>query len=315
MSLPASRVQIDQLLAHREWVRRVARAMVRDENDADDLEQGLWLDALQNPPRSGRSLRGWLFTALRRDSANARHAEDCRARREESTARAEALPSAEELVAKTDAHKRVVNAVMDLAEPYRSTVLYRFFEDLSPMAIAERQGVPVETVRTRLKRALAQVRQRFDTENEGDRERWCLALLPLLRRSLNKSAARGTAAATAGAVIMSVKAKVVVALVTVAVVAASLLLWSSRSEHPEIAGTPPVAAAPVMHTVQGERPAGQRTSPVRRASQDAEASPQAAAGGEVAAPPPRRGARCSDDHRAGLRPGLQRDLSGTARTH
>jgi RNA polymerase sigma-70 factor (ECF subfamily) len=192
-------VPIDQLLAHREWVRRVARALVQDENDADDLEQGLWLDALQHPPRTERSLRGWLFTALRRDRDNARLSAASRAGREHATARAEAVPSAEELVAKADALKRVVVAVMDLAEPHRSTILYRYFEELPVSAIAERQGVPVETVRTRLKRALAQLRERFDAEHDGSREKWCVALLPLLRPSLDTSTARAPTQVTASA--------------------------------------------------------------------------------------------------------------------
>jgi len=238
MKFPAASVPIEQLLAQREWVRRVARAMVRDENDADDLEQGLWLEILQRPPRSGGSLRGWLVTALRRDRTDARRSEECRAAREESQARAEAIPSAEELVAKADAHTRVAVAVMDLVEPYRSTVLYRFFEDLPPSAIAERQGVPVETVKTRLQRALTQLRERFDAENEGDREKWCLALLPLLRRSLNTSAARGTAATAAGVLVMGAKAKVVAALITAAVVAAGVLFWTSRTEVAEVASAP-----------------------------------------------------------------------------
>src|SRR5512143_1872869 len=124
MRLAAAQVQLDALLAHREWVRGVARAMVRDENDADDLEQGLWLEALQRPPRSGRSIRGWLYTALRRDRTDARRAERSRECREQALARDEAVPSGEDLVAEADAHKRVVVAVMDLAEPYRSTILF-----------------------------------------------------------------------------------------------------------------------------------------------------------------------------------------------
>lgn len=206
MSFPASPIPIDQLLAQREWVRRVARAMVRDENDADDLEQGMWLSALQHPPRSERSLRGWLFTALRRDWANARHSEDCRSRREETTARSEAIPSAEELIAKADAHKRVVDAVMALEEPYRSTILYRFFEDLPPSVIAERQGIPVETVRTRVRRALAQLRERFDAESGGDRSAWTLGLVPLMHgRDLAARFGTSTAAKVAGGVAMKAK--------------------------------------------------------------------------------------------------------------
>jgi len=244
MEVPASGIPLDRLLAHREWVRRVARAMVRDENVADDLEQGVWLEVLRRPPRMSGSIRGWFAAALRHDLADRRRSESARATREESVASGEAIPSAEELVARAEADKRVVVAVMDLAEPYRSTILYRFFQDLSPSVIAQRQGIPVATVDTRLRRALTLLRERFDAEHEGDREKWCLALLPLLRHSLNTSAARGTAAAAAGAIVMGAKVKVVAALVTVVVVAAGLLLWSSRSVQPEVATAPPIAQAP-----------------------------------------------------------------------
>ncbi|MCG3132992.1 MAG: hypothetical protein HMLKMBBP_00078 [Planctomycetes bacterium] len=250
-------VPIEQLLAHREWVRRVARAMVRDENDADDLEQGLWLDALQHPPRSGRSLRGWLFTALRRDRANARCSEASRVARQEATARAEAVPSAEELVANADAHKRVVDAVMDLDEPYRSTVLYRFFEDLPPSGIAEREGVPVETVRTRLKRAVAQLRARLDAEAGGDGRAWCLALAPLVRRPRAPATAVGTAAAiAAGALLMGTKVKAAAALLAV-------ILFVGAALH--VAGEDPGAAEP---RTESSSAAGDVPSPKRRATAD-----------------------------------------------
>jgi RNA polymerase sigma factor (sigma-70 family) len=212
MNDDASPVPLDRLLAHREWVRRVARAMVRDENDADDLEQGIWLEALQRTPRVRRSIRGWLFTALRRDATDARRSDGSRAHREALQAKAEAVPSAEELVAKADADKRVVVAVMDLEEPYRATVLYRYFEDLSPAAIAARQGVPVETVRTRLKRALAQLRARLDREYGGDGKAWGLALAPLLWKS--------------GGVAVKASTKVGLVVAAAVLVAAGVRTWT-----------------------------------------------------------------------------------------
>lgn len=245
---PHASVPIDRLLAQREWVRRVARAMVHDENDADDLEQALWLEVLQHPPRGVRSLRGWIATALRRDRYDSRRAAESRAHRESVVAPAETLPSAEELVAKADALKRVVVAVMDLTEPYRSTILYRFFEDLPPSAIAERQGVPVETVRTRLKRALAQLRSRFDAESEGDRERWCLALIPLLRRTSPCGAAGASAVSTAGVLLMGLKTKIAVAAGLLLLLAGAVALWPAsrpRGDAPSPVGpgTPTRTAA------------------------------------------------------------------------
>ena len=51
--------------------------------------------------------------------------------------------------------------MLDLDEPYQTTMLLRFFEDLPPRVVAERMGVPVETVRTRTKRACETLRARL----------------------------------------------------------------------------------------------------------------------------------------------------------
>jgi len=176
-------IPLDRLLAHRAWVRRFARAMVRDRNDADDLEQGLWLEVLQRPPRTARSIRGWLFTALQHDFTDWRRSEDCRAERERSQAKATSVPSSEDLVAEADVHRRVLVAVMDLAEPYRSTILRRFLEDIPPSVMAVRCSVPVETVRTRLRRALAILRERLDAQSSVDRPLRTCALVRLTREA------------------------------------------------------------------------------------------------------------------------------------
>ena len=179
MDSPAPSVPLEQLLAHRAWVRRVALSLARDGHEADDLEQGMWVEALERPPRSGRSLRGWLARTLRNDLLDGRRAEESRRRREEGRARGEAVPAAEEMVARAEAHRRVVEAVMALPEPYRSTVLWRFFEDVNPAVLARRLGIPVETVRTRLKRALSMLRERLGggEGRKSDGGRWLALLL------------------------------------------------------------------------------------------------------------------------------------------
>ena len=48
------------LLEHLDWVRRLARRLVRDESLADDLCQETWLTALRHPPAAGLPLRGFL---------------------------------------------------------------------------------------------------------------------------------------------------------------------------------------------------------------------------------------------------------------
>ena len=51
-----------------------------------------------------------------------------------------------------------MNALMELDEPYRETLLLRYMKGLSVPAVARRMSVPVESVRTRQNRALAQLR-------------------------------------------------------------------------------------------------------------------------------------------------------------
>jgi len=74
--------------------------------------------------------------------------------------------------------KAVLSAVENLKEPYRQTIWLRFYEDQPPRRIAARMDVPVETVKTRLKRALEQLRARLDGEYGGEQRAWCLALAP-----------------------------------------------------------------------------------------------------------------------------------------
>ena len=62
---------------------------------------------------------------------------------------------------RTRAQRALVDMVLALDEPYRTTVLVRYFDDLSPNEVAERLGVPPSTVRSRLQRGLHALRSRM----------------------------------------------------------------------------------------------------------------------------------------------------------
>ena len=53
------------LLVEAGWVRRVAARMVRGD-DADDVAQDAWVQALKQRPDASTSLRGWLAEVMRR---------------------------------------------------------------------------------------------------------------------------------------------------------------------------------------------------------------------------------------------------------
>jgi RNA polymerase sigma factor (sigma-70 family) len=171
-----SNVPMEELLAQRAWVRALARRLVADESGADDLEQDVWVRALSRPPQSATSLRGWFRRVVRSAWIDAHRTDAQRSAREVAVARRE--DHEDDVVAQADAHRRVVQAAYALPEPYRTTLLLRYFEGLSLGDVARRTGVPKETVHTRLRRALVLMRSQLDVEM-GDREAWCAALVPL----------------------------------------------------------------------------------------------------------------------------------------
>lgn len=204
---------IESLLAEREWVRNLAASLVADPNRADDVAQDAWLAAVTRPPEDGSSPRGWLGAVVRNWAKRSYRGDARRRLREMAAARPESMPSAAEMVARAEAHRHVVDAVIALAEPYRSTVLARFFEDMPPREIARRMEVPVETVRTRLKRGLAQLRERLDAKYGGDGRSWGIALGPL---------------AVKGGLLVKATTKAAIAVAAVLIVAAAVgvAVWS-----------------------------------------------------------------------------------------
>ncbi len=235
MSSAHTPVPFETLLAHRRWVRQLALTLVHDHATADDLEQRTWLSALRTRPSHERAARAWLFRVVRREAFNLARGNKRRVVHERSSARQEATRSAAEVVEEAEIHRRLVVSVLALDEPYRSTVLLRYFEDLPPRDVATRLNVPVETVRSRLRRAAAILRRRLD--REGGRASWLGALLPLAgmapERAMGTSAATAAGTGTVGAAAMGTK------MTTVALVALTFLvglaggrLSASESESP-----------------------------------------------------------------------------------
>jgi RNA polymerase sigma factor (sigma-70 family) len=214
----------ERLLEHAAWARRLARELVTDAAAADDVLQDAWLAASRTPPPADRPARPWLGKVLRNFARQRARSEGRRAQRESASARAERLPGPDELAERLDSQRALTEELAQLAEPFRSTVLLRFFEDLEPSEIARRQGLPAGTVRWRLKRGLDELRERLD-RRFGDRRRWGLLLVPLARMAAPPAPpsiaapqpspasapmvlSGGTSAALTGAVVMHLGVKV-----------------------------------------------------------------------------------------------------------
>lgn len=167
----------EDLRAHTVWLRRLARQIVGSPALADDVAQEAWTAAVAHPPARAEAWRSWLRTVLY-NCVRGRARADCSRDRRESTAAELAetsLPSSEELLVRNEALAFVAEEVRRLREPYRSTVLLCYGEDVPPSEIARRQGSPAGTVRWRLKQGLDQLRRRIE-ERYGDRRAFGLVL-------------------------------------------------------------------------------------------------------------------------------------------
>jgi RNA polymerase sigma-70 factor (ECF subfamily) len=223
----------EALLRERAWLGALARQLVRRGELADEAAHDALSAAVTQPGPRSAGVRGWLAAILKRQLAGRRRADHRRLLREHLAARPEAEPSVASTVVRFEAQRAVADAVLALGEPYRTAVLLRFWDGLSPGAIGRQLGVPVETVRTRLKRGLGMLRERLDHEHGGDRQAWLVPVWLAGRRA-------GSAMAYwwMGVLLMTTMQKLLVGGV---VLAAAAVLWLSM---PWLApsGQVPVAA-------------------------------------------------------------------------
>lgn len=247
------------LLAHGNWLRDLARKLVGDAS-AEDAVQDTYVAALRTPPDPEAPAKPWLARVLRNASRMSHRSATRRARREDAAVLVEVPPtSPADTVARAETFRMVVELVLALDEPYRSTLLRHYFDGESFAAIARRDAIPEATVRGRHKHALEQLRHRLDARNHGDRRAWLAALTPL-------AAPAPTASTTIGVIV--VKKILFTAAVTV-VAAGAIWHWyphpSQKVAHaasptsgadmsptaieppipPWVAGTPP--AGPTQH--------------------------------------------------------------------
>src|SRR5262245_3373237 len=140
-----ARISIEELLEHSGWVDRLARRLLSSRDKSDDLVQQTWLAALESPPKDRRGLAGWFRTLMRRGAARRRADDRTRAEREALGARPGTAASAAELAAQAEGHRLLAGMVLELPDPYRSTLLLRYFGGLSLAQIARRSRTPAAT--------------------------------------------------------------------------------------------------------------------------------------------------------------------------
>ncbi len=263
MSTESFPIRAESLLQHREFVRALARSLVRDEHAAQDVVQETWLEALRSPPRNAAALPGWLARVVRTRAQNVARGESRRVVRERSVAREELDESEEKLHERVAMQHKVVEAVLALKEPYKTVVLLHYYEGLSPSQIAARRNMPASSVRAQLSRAHDLLRERLDTEFGGSRAAWSVGLAALAR-------GRGGVALTAKLAALGAVA---------AAAAVPVILWAvspKREPSPPLGALEPTAATPVSNLFAAPEPGPEPVQPAnaRFAVPTEPASPQ-----------------------------------------
>ncbi len=254
------------LLEHAAFVRRLAFHLLREDAGADDAAQETLLRAIERPPRAGSRARAWLAAVLRNVVRMRGRGAARRGARERARARPEATRGTDETAARDEILRAVVAAVATLPPLEREAVFLRHYRGLPPREIAERLGVPVATVKTRLVRAHAHLRRRLDEGSGGNVEDWRGALSAFTGLDLVSR----LAPSAPGAIAMGTATKVGTGVLAAALLAGGIHLLAGRgpvqdalppTTQPPTAPTPGLAAADRRSATDTAEPSG-ATAPV-----------------------------------------------------
>jgi RNA polymerase sigma factor (sigma-70 family) len=214
--------RLTQLTAEMAWLRRLARALLRS-GDAEDVAQDAWIAAAERGPLDEQPSRPWLSRVVLNLTRMQSRARQRRVAREAATtdfAQPPARP--DDLVQRVELQRKVASEVLQLREPYRSTILLHYFEELSCAEIARRLDLPQGTVRRRLKVALDELRARIDSDEQSSGG--LAALAPLAGLPVGSSS---TVLIAMGVIAMK---KIVVAVVVLVLLIVLALMWNARSK-------------------------------------------------------------------------------------
>ena len=148
--------------AYRNQVFRLALRMCGNEADADEVAQEAFLSAWKGLPnfRGESRFSTWLYQLTT-------HAAIDLLRREKRQAAAEDIdeittaddgPSPQQQVERAETQREIRSALMQLPEEYRQVLVLRFMQELSYEEIGQTLKLPAGTVKSRLNRAKAQLK-------------------------------------------------------------------------------------------------------------------------------------------------------------
>jgi RNA polymerase sigma-70 factor (ECF subfamily) len=156
------------VLPHLDAAYNLARWMMRNEQDAQDVAQEAYLRAFRFfPGFHGGNGRAWLLRIVRNTCYTWLHVNrplrDAAEFDENSSTPDSRAPNPEEIVRRNDRDNLVRKALEMLAPNSREVLILRELEGMSYKEIAEVTGMPLGTVMSTLSRARDRIRQSLTT--------------------------------------------------------------------------------------------------------------------------------------------------------
>jgi RNA polymerase sigma-70 factor (ECF subfamily) len=226
---------IATLLAEAPWLARLARSLTGDAAEADDLVQETYAAALRSPPATDRPVRPWLRRVVI-NLARMRHRSRSRRAATDRVVETQTDPvrDPEQLLERARLERRLAELVLELDEPFRTTVLLRYREGLSAEQIATQQGIPAGTVRGRLKTALDRLRRELGEREQKQLQALFVPLVP-----------GGPTTALRRLVMAKLTSKTAIASVVVLLlIGGALFVWHRLSPSPRVSREAEVASTP-----------------------------------------------------------------------
>jgi RNA polymerase sigma-70 factor, ECF subfamily len=161
------------ILPHLDAAYNLARWLMRNEQDAQDIAQEAYLRAFRFfPGFRGGDPRAWLLKIVRNTCYTWLHVnrplQDA-AEFDEKLFRSDSCaPNPEEVVLQKDSDTLVRKALEKLPPNFREVIILRELEGLSYREIADITGMPAGTVMSSLSRARGRLRQVLTTLMSGD---------------------------------------------------------------------------------------------------------------------------------------------------
>lgn len=140
---------------------RVLRNPAMAEEVTQEVLLQVWREAGAFDPARGSAL-AWLMTITHRravDRVRAEEAQSARLRRYETLHETAPFDSTAEAGELRWEAARVRNAIDEVGEPHRTTLILAYFEGMTHREVAERTQVPLGTAKTRIRDGLRKMRQ------------------------------------------------------------------------------------------------------------------------------------------------------------